>query len=428
MGDKDEATKATWKRGLKAKKYVLKVVFDTSVLYTGSASEFLSAALKRTIIENREYDELEIEWYIPEVVKNEREYQMTREANGFLFPIGKLERLIGHKLGIDKEILSTRVRETIDRQITELGLKVLPLDPNKVDWKKIVSDAAFRQPPFENGEKEKGFRDAIIAECFLQTVTSSPRTPITCRIILVSGDGPLKASVVPKISSRKNAKTLLSLDELQDYINTLVSKVTAKFVDSVRDVAATFFFSPGSDKGFIDKEKIIDYIRTTHADKLREYPSNADGRENGKWIIWPPSFVKKERQRITWRSTIQVEATALKSSSVDPSTYLGLASSLSVGGYGPTGPSPLFGKPLDIADLTLYQSYQEPETKMGIPITSSLPYYFPEPGIQMPKAKKTIVAKGHSTFHVLWSVIITSRKNLRNAKVDSTNFIETVWE
>jgi hypothetical protein len=46
----------------------------------------------------------------------------------------------------------------------------------------------------------------------------------------------------------------------------------------------------------------------------------------------------------------------------------------------------------------------------------------------MPKAKKTIVARGRSTFHVLWSVTITSRKKFKNAKVEAIDFVETVWE
>jgi hypothetical protein len=47
---------------------------------------------------------------------------------------------------------------------------------------------------------------------------------------------------------------------------------------------------------------------------------------------------------------------------------------------------------------------------------------------EMPKLEKTIVAKGHSTFHVVWSVTITARRKFVNPKVNLVDFVETVWE
>jgi hypothetical protein len=38
----------------------------------------------------------------------------------------------------------------------------------KVDWNRLIENAVTRRAPFEEGEKEKGFRDALIYECLLQ--------------------------------------------------------------------------------------------------------------------------------------------------------------------------------------------------------------------------------------------------------------------
>lgn len=436
MGASESKTISTKKKGSQNKKCVIKAVFDTSVLFTGSASDFINAAFKRAILENRDHDDAELEWYVPEVVKFEREYQMTKEANDFLGPIGKLERLIGHRLGIDEVMLATRVRETIVRQITDLGLKIISLEPTKVDWNKLVTDAAFRKPPFEKGEREKGFRDAIVAECFLQAVDSCPKNPKTCRICLVTGDGRLKDSVVPRISGRKNAKVFGTIDELQGYINTLVSKVKETFIKSVRDSAGTFFYTPDSDKGFMNTEKILDQIRNKYADNLAEYPHNANYRENGTWTVWPPSFVKKVRQRITWRTAIQVQAKALKLSSKSPAWFPAIS-------HGPTGPN--LGYEQGAVQLPSNPIFMSNDVRGSLvlgPTGPTGPYpqdfygnvgsqylYSSGLSIQPPNIETTkVVADGHSTFHIVWSVTITSSKKFAKAEVISIDFVETVWE
>ena len=35
-------------------------------------------------------------------------------------------------------------------------------------------------------------------------------------------------------------------------------------------------------------------------------------RRNGRWVVHTPRFVKKEAERITWASRLEIEATALK--------------------------------------------------------------------------------------------------------------------
>ena len=41
--------------------------------------------------------------------------------------------------------------------VKDLKLQILPVDAQGVDWNKIMSDAAFREPPFSPGKRKKGF-------------------------------------------------------------------------------------------------------------------------------------------------------------------------------------------------------------------------------------------------------------------------------
>ena len=86
----------------------LKVVFETSALFTKVAYELLSSGVMKLIELNSQHSDLSIKWYLPNIVVDERRYQMEYEAFS-LFPyVAKLERLLGHNLNITKDILKTR--------------------------------------------------------------------------------------------------------------------------------------------------------------------------------------------------------------------------------------------------------------------------------------------------------------------------------
>src|SRR5205807_2068990 len=105
----------------------LEVVLDTNALYTGSANYFLRKEVADLIEQNSTLPDLTIRWIVPEVVRHERHFQMLQVALQMLPTIEKLERLLGHRLNITDEILDTRVKEAIEREIQRLGIVVQPL-------------------------------------------------------------------------------------------------------------------------------------------------------------------------------------------------------------------------------------------------------------------------------------------------------------
>src|SRR2546426_3264300 len=122
------------------------------------------------------------------------------------------------------------VEKVVSLRLEELGLLSLALNDSKVDWRCVALDAAYRRPPFKDGETEKGFRDRIIVESFLQLVDDSPKTPNICRIVLVSGDGLVAQTVKARIAGLTNSGVLATLEELKGLINTLVSQVDEAFL------------------------------------------------------------------------------------------------------------------------------------------------------------------------------------------------------
>ena len=75
------------------KKLKLKVIFDTNVVYTGSASDLLRNEIVELINNHKSLTDIEIEWYIPETVVKERIFQMNKKGNELLPHIQKLEKL-----------------------------------------------------------------------------------------------------------------------------------------------------------------------------------------------------------------------------------------------------------------------------------------------------------------------------------------------
>jgi hypothetical protein len=150
----------------------LRVLFDSSALFSDSETYLLNSETEDVIRQNSNHADLTITWYLPDVVRHEREYQMETRALRLLPSIQKLEQLLGHQLNINEPILRQLVKEKIEAQLKELGLKVLPVDSTKVDLMKLMLDSCYRRPPFSQGENEKGFRDSLIVESFLGLVSS----------------------------------------------------------------------------------------------------------------------------------------------------------------------------------------------------------------------------------------------------------------
>lgn len=227
-----------------AKKRIPKllVVFDTNVLYTQVASDLVRNEIQRIVKENSKHPDLIIEWYLPEIVIGERKYQMLLKAKELLPNLTKLERLIGHSFGVGEDTLELHVDNAINNSIQKHNFKIAPCDVSEVNWSDLISRSVNREPPFEQNEKEKGFRDSVIAHSFAQLQNSSPSTPNICRLALVSGDQRLQEYVAELTDKSKNVRILSKTDELESLINTLVSTVSEEFVAELTKKASKIFF------------------------------------------------------------------------------------------------------------------------------------------------------------------------------------------
>lgn len=403
----------------KPKPKELRVVFDTNILYTGSEADFVKRQVRDLIEAHKQHHDLVITWYVPEVVRHERQYQMLSKALKLLPSIQKLERLLGHNLNITESILEKRVEETVWAQLEELGLTIIKLDPDKVDWPRLMIDACYRYPPFTNEGEEKGFRDALIIESFLQIVANSPKAATTCRVVLVSEDALLGQAVRPRTKA-SNVGILESLEDLHSLINTLVSEVTEEFVDAHIQRATNYFFEEADDDCLYKRENVRDQILQRFDEQLKEIPDGATSRENGIWHIYSPQFVKKEGQRVFWSNRITVKANAFASMTsvrlqyVPPFGFSSGASGVEVQSGGT--------RLISLGGGTIVPPTNISEESVISSSLSRSPISWPTP------YARTKVADGKSTFVVTWSVILTTKGNFKSPHIESIKHVETAWD
>jgi hypothetical protein len=401
----------------------LRVVFDSNVLHNLSASEIVRQEVV-SLIKDSAYPDLDIQWYLPEIVRHERQFQMQKKALEMLPTIAKLEHLLGHNLAISAETLIDGVEKAISRRQEELGLRTFILDTGNVDWRRVLIDSAYRKPPFREGEKEKGFRDSLVAESFVQLACDSPRTPEVCRIVLVTEDKLLADAVKERTPAFTNTSVVPNLEELKGLINTLVSRMDENFLALLKPKADRLFFTQKDQSSLYYKFNIREKLTEKFKPELEALPTGALWRKNGTWRISPPNFVKKSGRRIQWTSRIEVEAEATKLEYKSPpidsprSQIFTSGNTVSLGSIGKlpnnafTVQNALYGNNVSLADLS------KQETILGLP--PNLEYVAP------PIVVTT--HKGSDVYEILWGTTVTTSRDLRAPSIDEIRHVETLWE
>jgi hypothetical protein len=386
----------------------LKVVLDTSVLHTGSASDLVRREVA-DLIKSSKFPDLDVQWYLAEIVKHERQYQMQAVALKLFQAVQKLENLLGHQL-TTADLLIDRVDKTVRQKQGDLGLTSLQLDHARVDWHRLILDALYRRLPFEDGEKEKGFRDALLLESFVQLVEDSPKAATACRLVFVTADGPLSKAAEIRLADARNARVLPSLQELKELINTLVSEVDEQFIAGLRPKAQRLFFVSKDDRrSLYYTAKVREQITSKFKSELAAIPKGATNRHNGFWHINPPKFMRKDGQRIWWTTLIRIEtkASRIAAGKVHLPAFVGKTFPLlgELPYYSPSGKS--------------WQTQLFEETQTTVSSGSWVGHL---------GGDTVTTHEGGDIYEVVWSSEITTAKGLRRPRIEEINHVETKWE
>jgi len=374
---------------IKKKKHELKVIFDTNAIFSGSASDLFKKEIPEIIENYSKLPDLEITWYLPEIVVEERRFQMNKKGIELLPSIQKLEKLLGHNLNITEEIIHSRIDETISRQIDKHNIIEIKIDPTRINWHLLINKSVRRLPPFEDSDKEKGFRDALIIECVQHLIDNSPSSSTSCRLAFLTGDQLLTEAAKERFSNVNNLRLCSSTEELISLINILTSEIKEDLINSISENVSSLFFTEEDNSTLYYKEEIRKKITEKFSKELNYLPENSTRREEGTWWLNKPGFVKKVGQRMFWKTILEIDCKIYKT------TFTPSASPLGLDYLSSNQKSPMFK---DVISR----------------ITSGI--------------KEELVKEGKSKVEILWSVTLTTTKQLKNPKIDEINFIETGWK
>ena len=375
--------------GVTGKTRELKVIFDTNAVYSRSEQYLLQHEVSDLIRDSVRHEGIDLTWVLPEIVRHERQAQMFKSVSTVFPQLAKLERILGAELGIAEEDIQRRIAAGIEQQAADLGLQIVGLDPGEVDWNHLMSDSVYRRPPFDPGEKEKGFRDALVVETVIQVVQATSASAPNCIVAFVCGDKLLKEAVAGRTAGAENVRILDGLEEVKSLINTLVSEAGEELVRTLTPLARAFFHQIANKESLYFRADISSQIKQDFADERAALPPDTDSRENSTYLIQEPTFLRKEEQRVYWVSRMRVMAMAY--TTLDPQVF------------------------------TLEQSIIGPESEQ---VGSSVGFRqkaTPEGN------KQVLVAKGESIFDISWSVTVGPLNSLSDPQIEAIQFVETRW-
>jgi hypothetical protein len=390
------------------------IFLDTNALFTEAADRLIAVDLSEFISKSFDNDP-KPQWYIPAVVTGERRFQMIERANRLLPQLDKVEKLLGHNLGITGDVLSTRVDEAIKRQIDAHNLHEVGFDQSLVDWQEMVRRSVLRQPPFGTGESEKGFRDAVVLETFCQIVSELPKSSQACRVVLLSNDERLVEAAQERMAERSNVTFARDLDTVKTILNALASEITQDAVNELLPHASDLFFKVDEKKALYYSAEVGEKIRSTFGDVLKKIPQDSDNTSTKIInITSPPTFLVKEGQRLTFSSRVIFRMEAIK--------------------YIPRPTTERAPSPAGLAGLIgiTQPALSTTSVSTGSPLSSGLnfsglgvnPSFLGSLAPQYDEVKR----EGEIIFEVRWSATLTARGKLTRPQILKIEYKATNWK
>lgn len=295
---------------------LIKIFMDTNILHTSQAHLLVASKVAEYIADHKRIESVDLKWQMPRMVLEERRHQMVQAAISLGPKLEELERLLGHSLAITQEVMEDRVDSKIRKALEEYGIEVVDLDISAISWQEIIDRSARRKPPFEySGDKEKGFRDAIIAETFLQEISKSPATPRSCLLVLISGDVRLREYVLERSSSAKNVRLLESLDDLKSLLNAISSEITEEFLGEITPLAKKTFWDFETKEGLYGKSEVYKKITEKFVKEIDSVMDKFPGakRKQSSINLGEQTFIKKTGQTVIWSQLVTIKSDIVKS-------------------------------------------------------------------------------------------------------------------
>jgi hypothetical protein len=288
----------------------MNVVFDTNMVFNKGFEDLIPKPTADLIARHSAHGDLAIRWIIPHVVAGEREYQMRNEYREVSSTIAKARLLFGNQWEISQAHVEQRIGMRINEQLAAHGIEVARCDTGLVDWDAVIRRSWLREPPFQSGNTEKGFRDAIVCETFIQIAQNLPASDSA---VLVSNDRLVRSHLQFRGVLADRVRVADTLDALNDEIRLRVSHVDAETQALIERHAKQLFLPDGAepeDNCLWYRENLFEEIQKKFGDRIRLEATSASRIEHDfvGHTVTDPRLVSKEGQRVHFESLYDLES------------------------------------------------------------------------------------------------------------------------
>jgi hypothetical protein len=267
------------------------IVFDTNAIYNPNHEDQFFAPEVERVIQDSTHAHLDLVWIIPRMVRLEREYAMRKKVKQIVALARNMPALYGETWVGDASQVHARISRLAESEMVRLNVLERSCDPALVDWNALMDAAGSRLPPFDPGDdREKGFKDAIVAETFAQLFGELVANGIDSTV-LVTNDNLLREHVGKCL--RSNCKILRNIDELATELNFLASDIPTEIAEKLPDCAKELLTGAGE---FWERIWMM-----SKAEFPQHFSKSAPGLLSVRVLprtFTKPSFLRKDMRRL----------------------------------------------------------------------------------------------------------------------------------
>jgi len=312
-------------KNYKRKKPEFIVYFDTNIIYSNDDGEMVSSSLFKKIDEIR--GEIDLKLFVPSIVKEELIFQIFDKSYSNIGEIerriDKISRIVNKKFShnakskIIKACIVSNVNEAFKKN--DLAIKKAPI--KKLDWKKAINDAIWREPPFERVKKnnydlEKGFKDYIIMHTVINDFLKQKKS---INVVFLTNDKKLIEGIDKNIGRRENFSVYSEVDEFITLVKLKINEFDNVFIKKILPKASKKFFDENNDKSLYFKHSIQSEIlnKFNKEFKVESYKTGTlltglDPYESSEWkkigkstfYIHPPKYISSNDNIFEWESRV----------------------------------------------------------------------------------------------------------------------------
>lgn len=306
------------------KKLSFKIIFESSIIWGRPINKSVISLIK----EYRKNKKISVDFYAPELVVEEakkhlQDYYLAKREN--YNAVNKdLNEIFVHRNRPNLRKRDKNIFEIIDKTFLSNRIKMLKTPVNDIDWESLIKRAVYKHPPFDPGmdeenkkKKEKGFKDAVIAETILVKL---PKLLKDSFVILLCGDGLLSQYLREKTKRYKKFRIIPSIPDIGSLLRLHLLKIDDKLKEHIAKQAELAFYKPLEKNTLFSREeiqkKLFEKFPTLLVNPKIEddlyYGARVWNNVKTLWVpiggptfeVSTPEFLEEKENVYLWESTI----------------------------------------------------------------------------------------------------------------------------